>query len=310
MKNELNICTSSDNKYAEHMYVMLFSLLYNLKKNYNGIIWILDSYLNNKNKKLLKSLEDKFNNTLINFVHVDENKYKWLRALGWTYQTYFRIDIPNLLPNLNKVLRLDPDIIVNGDVSLLYDLNIDNYAIAATTENKIDFVYEYILKIPNNNWYFNWWVLLSNLNYRRSKWLSDKLKWYLQSQKKNYYHDQDALNAILHDKRKVLPRYYNVTWYQTYKHIFLERKSIIVHYCWWGDFQWIWKPWLPYSKHPLSNLYHKYRTKSNLPDIIPIEKKHIKAFKSTMSIVYNYINIIFPRVLYIINRIFFKIKLH
>ncbi len=307
-RKKINICITSDDNYAEHMFITLFSLLFNLNKNCFCVVRIFDSWLNNKSKTLLKSLEKQFKNISINFIHVNVEKYKDFPDFWWTYQTYFRIDIPNLLPNIDKVLYLDPDIVVNKDISNLYETDIAGFAIAAPTESKIDFVYNHILNINVKNWFFNWWVLLCNLNYWRKFWLSDKLKKYLINQEKNYYLDQDALNAVLWDMRFVLPRYYNVTAYQAYRHIFEIKKSVIIHYCWWWDFLWVWKPWLPYSNHPLSSLYHQYRDKTELNHISICENKLKKFYKKILSFWYNYLTVIFPYGSYIFQYIQFKIN--
>ena len=74
---------------------------------------------------MFKELENSFLNSKIVFIKIDENKYKNYRPMNNTYQPYFRIDMPYLLPNLKKCIYLDVDIVVNGDISKLYDMNID-----------------------------------------------------------------------------------------------------------------------------------------------------------------------------------------
>lgn len=49
--------------------------------------------------------------------------------------TLLRLCLPNLLPGLNKILYLDGDIIVNGDLSPLFDLDISGYHVAAAKDS-------------------------------------------------------------------------------------------------------------------------------------------------------------------------------
>lgn len=48
--------------------------------------------------------------------------------------TYYRILIPNLYPQYEKVLYLDSDIIILDDIAKLYNVNINNYLIGAVSE--------------------------------------------------------------------------------------------------------------------------------------------------------------------------------
>lgn len=252
---KIDICITSNDDYAEHMYITIFSVLYNLNKCYSANIWILDSWLNEQNKNLLKSIEGKFKSSKINFVYVNEEKYKWLPDLYWTWQTYFRIDIPNLLPKLEKVLYLDPDIVVDADISWLYEIDINWYAIWAPTFTWSHRYYEKVLQIPISLfWEFCAWVMLMNLNYFRLHKLSELIFEYMDKNVNIIKSDQDALNAVLYDKRLNIDLKYSVDHYvyMRYKQMFSQEKPIIIHF-WW------WKPWKKYCPNPLSYMYHDYR---------------------------------------------------
>lgn len=296
MKNQkiINICITSDDNYIEHLYVTLYSLLVNLNKEYNYNIYILDWWLNKESKNLVNNLLVKFVWIKIFYIKVNVEKYSKYPSLFGTYQTYFRLDIPNLIPNdIEKILYLDPDIIVNWDISNIYNTNLDWYSIWAPTEETIHLVYDHILKFHNKNWYFNWWVLLMNLKYFRKNNLSTKLINYIIKAEKNFFCDQDALNYILWDTRKPISWQYNVTEMVCYKHYFSKNKSVIIHYCWW------WKPWLNYCTHPMKTLYINYRKQSWLKEIklIKSKKKYILSkYKQT----YYIIRSILPHIMYCI----------
>lgn len=296
MKNQkiINICITSDDNYIEHLYITLYSLLVNLDKEHHCNIYILDWWLNKKSKNFVDSLLGRFIWINIFYVETNVGNYRQYPSFNGTRQTYFRLDIPNLIPsNVDRILYLDPDIIINWDISDMYNTNLDWYAIWAPTEEKIHLVYDYILNFHNKNWYFNGWVLLMNLKNFREKNLSNKLINYIVSAKKNYFCDQDALNYVLWDMRLPIPWKYNVTEIICYKYYFKKNKSIIIHYCWW------WKPWLNYCTHPLRNLYIKYRKESWLEDI-KWKKSKTKLLKSKYEQIYSVLRAFFPHIIYYI----------
>lgn len=49
-------------------------------------------------------------------------------------ETYFRLLAPQLLPNVDKAIYLDSDLIVDADVSELYDTDVTGYPLAATRD--------------------------------------------------------------------------------------------------------------------------------------------------------------------------------
>ena len=49
-------------------------------------------------------------------------------------ETYFRLLAPQLLPNVDKAIYLDSDLIVDADISELYDVDVTGYPLAATRD--------------------------------------------------------------------------------------------------------------------------------------------------------------------------------
>lgn len=264
---EINVCLTADNNYAEHMYVTVVSVIVNLSRNVNCNIWILDAWLSDDVKNMFLWLEI-YKWIHVFFKEVDVTPYKKYPSFCWTYQTYFRLDIENIFTELDTLLYLDPDIIVNCDVSKLFDIDLSWYAIAAATAINTYYYYYYVLKIPKTYWYFNAWVVLMNLKYMRNNNISKKLFNYIDFNKdKLTSFDQDALNAVLFDKRLWLWWEYNVTalvWYKYYWKKNISKHPMIIHY--WGLF----KPRKSYCVHWLDYEYHYYR---NLAWLKPLRFK-------------------------------------
>lgn len=156
LKNDMettNIVFSADDNYAQFMGVAICSIFEN-KKNGNPIdIYVLDGGISSDNRKKLEFLSKRYS-FKINFIQIDTALFKdFYTSRHITQAAYYRIMIPDLLPKLKKELYLDCDIIVLGDISELYAINIDNYFFAAVEQygqhRRKD------LKMPIGTKYFN-----------------------------------------------------------------------------------------------------------------------------------------------------------
>ena len=97
MCKNLNMCIVSDDNYAEHMHVAIFSCIYNLNKNYDCNVYILDWWISEQKKKRIKNMENGFKNLKIKLISMNWEKYSKLPILHHlTKEMYYRIEIPNL----------------------------------------------------------------------------------------------------------------------------------------------------------------------------------------------------------------------
>lgn len=265
MIKEINVCSTSNNWYVEHLYVTMYSLLFNLEKKINCNIYILDSDLTDKNHLFLKRLEKIFLNSKIIFINVDESKYKKYPDCLWTRQTYFKLDIPRFIPDKDKILFLDPDIIVNWDISNLFEIDMKNYALCAVPEwpRAIRYVKDFWL--PFSYQPINAWVMLLNCKTLREKGYIDKFFEFLDENiSKIKLYDQDVFNCVLFKHIKYLsPKYnsLNVPLYMCWSWY----NPIITHFAWWKDS----KPWKAENcAHPFKDRYYLYRKFAWLPSVV------------------------------------------
>ena len=56
------------------------------------------------------------------------------RLHRFTVGTMFRLMLPEILPNLNKIIYLDADLLVNRDVKGLWDIDVSNYCVAGVRD--------------------------------------------------------------------------------------------------------------------------------------------------------------------------------
>ena len=254
-----NICFSLDSKYTEQFTVSAVSILKNADIDENINFYILDGGLTEKDKsniELLKNIKA-FN---IEYIEIDEKDFKDCPMLKEksdehkdyhvTLPTYFRFKLPELLPNLDKVLYLDCDVIVRTSLKELFSLSFKDKAVAMVEDVETKRESDRL----NIKKYFNAGVMLINLDYWRKNSVSVKLFEYAKKNKKTIlWQDQDVINAVLDNKIKSL----NLKWnYQYFLYDEIKEKELaecsILHLA--GRF----KPWLMPFEHFVYDYYYYF----------------------------------------------------
>lgn len=281
------IVCATDNNFVQHCTIMIVSVLTN---NPDIEVYILTDGLTEKNEKILHEEVGRLGGKLHICIVDDEminalplSKDKGLNHISKA--TYYRLMISDLLPEVDKVIYLDCDIVVHGSLKELWETNISDYAIAAVLQIGHGFEAER-LGYPMSYGYFNAGVNMLNLKYFREYGIKEALfKYAEENSEKLLYNDQDILNAVLFDKCLHLLPMWNMTSmaYDPYlrhrgdvkegqvTNIFKKEKEnimkykntpIVLHYVSKP------KPWQKGCYHPLSQLYYYYARKTiNFKDI-------------------------------------------
>ena len=137
--NEIPIFFSTDDNYLPFLDVALRSLIKNASKKYKYRIVILNTGLDREKTDKIKALSDE--NFIINFVNishaVDDIKHQLRNVYHFGLASYYRLFIESLFPEYDKILYLDCDIIVLGDISELYFTDLEGNNIAGVLEYNI-----------------------------------------------------------------------------------------------------------------------------------------------------------------------------
>lgn len=179
-KEKINICLSSDDNFAPYLLTTITSILKNANEEDDIYFYIIDNgiSLSNKEKLLnLKSIKE-FHVYFASLNNEYINKYtNWInmnKHSSYSVSTYSILSIPNLFPDIDKILYLDCDLIVIKSLKELFNCDIDNYlAIVADhavwnyyrkNPKKFPDIHNYFISIglDKDTHYFNSGVLLIN----------------------------------------------------------------------------------------------------------------------------------------------------
>lgn len=204
--NEIIVALAADDKYMAPVLVSVKSIIKFSNRCYDYKIYILSSKrLGSVVRRSFRSLVRNKTNVSIVFITTgniadslklsDDGFVK-----GVTRATYYRLFLPVLLPNDDKVLYIDADTIAVRDVALIYCNNIDDYYIGGVND---------IFSLNDSKQYINAGVLLMNLCRFREEKLTEKMT-ELASVRTFPYNDQDIINLVCNGKIKELPYNCNV----------------------------------------------------------------------------------------------------
>ncbi|MGB4653861.1 MAG: glycosyltransferase family 8 protein [Bacteroidales bacterium] len=206
-KNLIPVFFAIDDAYAPLLGVALKSIIINASKKRNYKVIIIQENVSDTNQRKLLSLANEnfdieiisMGKSLENITDRSENR---LRCDYFTMTIFFRLFIPEMFPEYDKCLYLDSDIVVPGDISELYDTDVQNYLIAACPDYSSSDVPPLINWMENavgvdRHKYVNSGILVMNLKKLREVKLEEHFMHLL-----NTYHfdciapDQDYLNAM------------------------------------------------------------------------------------------------------------------
>lgn len=282
----VGVVASSDENYALHLTVMFTSLLRNCAEPGSVALFCIDGGIDDATKQRMQREVQKAGGHPVDFVQFDKSRYEHLPTIKHiTSSAYYRISIPEIFDEaVKKIVYLDCDIIVRGDIRDLAATDITDYHVAAV-ENLSGHTYRQ-LGIPQNE-YFNSGVLLLNLELWRRDNISDQV---LQFKQDNPHristNDQCALNGILHTRWKRLPLKWNhqTGLYRSSPQIDgFDPEEVreanldpqVIHYIGWD------KPWRKIRFHPLAGEYDRYADQlEQSPRPKPELIDYIKAYAS------------------------------
>ena len=259
----MNIALCTDENFTVPALVCITSIFEN-NKDEDCHIYVLTDGLSDKAKGKFSKLRKTYNRQ-IDILTIDKGVFDGLTVNErFPVSMYYRFLLPQMLPNVDKILYLDCDIIVRHSLKSMYDTDLTDLAVAAVVCESCDEVFwTNFLRLETP--YFNSGVLLINLDYWRVNNVTKGLiNWCNDNPKLCNLPDQNALNVVLKNKTIYLDYKYNyqewwfgdLTNYMHYRRwddIHKAGKNpVVVHFC---EAE---KPWFVECKNPFKSEFLHY----------------------------------------------------
>lgn len=263
---QVNILITLDSNYIRPLKVMLKSLFLNNQGERFSIYLMHSSLTEEEIVDLEKYVESHGSRLLV--VPIDDGFFANAPVLSrYPKEMYYRLLAFKFLPqDLDRILYLDPDILVINPIRELYDTDLDGYLYAAAYHDLI--TVKEINRIRLSPYeikaYYNSGVLLMNLELQRQEIDEQEIVRFVEANRtKLILPDQDVLNALYSKRIKTLDEKlynYDARFYQYYKlmsnrlwdmdHVI--RNTVILHFC--GKK----KPWKKNYSGKFHSLYKHY----------------------------------------------------
>jgi len=266
----MNLLVTLDSKYIRPLKVMLTSLFSNNPgEDFN--IYLMHSSIRKDEIADIERFVNSYGQKLSE-VKIDDGYFNNAPViLHYTKEMYYRLLSYKFLPQeLDRILYLDPDILVINPIRKLYDLDLDGYLYAAAYHSviavkEINRIRLYPYRIAA---YFNSGVLLMNLKLQRQLIDEEEIYTFIEKNRsKLIMPDQDIINALFSRQIKCIDEKlynYDVRYYKYYKvtsnNVFdmdhIMRNTVFLHFC--GKR----KPWHKGYSGKFHSLYKHYESKA------------------------------------------------
>lgn len=253
--NNIHICYTCDDNYAKYAGVSIASILYNANTDDNIFVYIISPDISDTNKEKIKNL-NKIKNFDLKFIYPATEDFEEFQNIKTTdylpIASFFRLKLASYIKDIDKVLYLDPDIVINKSLSELFNTDIQEYYCGGIP----DVGYKKLgkrINLKGDEFYINSGVLLVNLK----KWRDEEAEKQFINCAKEYHKifvlgDQDIINKSFAGKILKINNKWNLQVINFCSRSDYSRHFNILHYT-GGS-----KPWKFGSYIPLREHYFKY----------------------------------------------------
>ena len=206
---KISIAYAPDDKYVNQTVVSMKSAL---EHNEQVEFIIMYSKLSAESMQKLGAVGGS-----LRLIKMDESQFADLTLSKWvTVQAWFRIKLPDLCKDLDKVLYLDCDTLIRGNLDELFSLDLTDKYLAGVKD--VWGVSKYVKRLDmKSGVYVNSGMLLFNCDYCRKEHFFDKVVEFAKNNAKIIeFCDQDSINKVVDEHKLVISPKYNLmdTWWR------------------------------------------------------------------------------------------------
>ena len=231
----MNVAVSFNDQFLRYACVALASLLENSASPIS--VHVLTADLSAGSVDTLRRLFSPFPNAKLAIERVDDSMFKGIdmSKTHLSKETFFRFLLPTLFPSLDKILYIDMDVIVRGDVAEIFETSLDDALVAAARDLWVDrdepTGFKGKLGLSASETYINAGVMLINLAaWRAEDICSRAVRLMIERSEEFPFFDQDALNILFRGRTKALDGKWNFTAWNYDQQKSLRKKAKLLHY--------------------------------------------------------------------------------
>lgn len=206
-----------DNNLIFPACVCISSLMMHARSNTFYEIFILYSEKEGLRKNELDKIPTFYSNCSISYRTVGDVFDQAFEIRGITTPAYYRLLIPELIPEYDKVIYSDVDVIFRMDLSELYAMDLKDNYIAATRDlglnlgkDGIAYIKSMSTELHEGDYIQSGLIVLNNKAINNA----GMVEVFKQTAKRKLkFQDQDTLNITCYGKIMYLPMHYNMTDY-------------------------------------------------------------------------------------------------
>ena len=209
-KIKISVSYSTDNKYIYPTIVSITSLIVNAGKNtlYNIYILHPPDFTENS-KKIFNKFESKYKDICKIYYIGMGNKFRNLKfKRRLSIAAYYRLSLQDILPNVNKIIYLDGDTLIFGDLQELINLDMKGNVIMGFIDDFPNSIKSFGLTNPT---VICSGVLLIDLKGLRKYNYTKKIEDFISKNKNRLFQqDQTIVNVVMQDRLGPIPPKYGV----------------------------------------------------------------------------------------------------
>ena len=231
-----------DNAYIFPTLVSMTSLAENAGNNtFYNIYALIDSTFSDGNKKILKSVEKNHTkHCKIIFLNVTDKYKKEKTDKRIKTPAYYRLELPNLLPKVSRIIWMDGDTGVFEDLTELNNIDMKGNYIMGFLDSVPEAIDKFGIK---NGVVLCTGVLLMDLDALRKNNMSEKFNKFLNEQREKInQHDQTIINVVCQGKIATLPPKYGMWCFEAKIHALKHNRRQ--------------RPWLQYNETEFLYAYY------------------------------------------------------
>lgn len=267
-----------DDHYFRYAYVSIWTLLEHNTENGDLDIVFVEQDVSEVNLSSLSDLGTQFHREISIRKFSMPQEYDSLPAVGASKTTFAKFLFSSMFDD-DKVLFIDPDTLILGDLRPMDEIDVSGCMFAGVIENLPEY-HRIAAGMKSDESYINGGVVICNLKLWREVDFERQVLEFMTERSCSNNFDQGIINELCHDRIKIIPPKYNllaeVTEFQSaeklktrygFERYYDQREidealqsPVIIHFT-----QFLYgKPLMKKCTHPYTGLFQEYLDRSPL----------------------------------------------